>query len=121
MEEGREAEVPEALARKATEAAWEKQASDIVLLDVRKACSYADYLILCNGESERQIQAIVEAMDQAVKEDGGNLLRMEGGPDSGWVLMDFGDIIVHIFRPQERAYYALEELWGQANPLLRMQ
>ncbi len=92
-----------------------------MLLDARGICSYADFFILCNGESERQVKAITEAVDQAVKEGGGALLRQEGDAASGWVLLDFGDIIAHVFRPQERQYYALEELWSQANLLLRMQ
>lgn len=109
------------MARKAVEAAADKQASNIVLLDARKVCSFADYFVICNGESERQISAIYEEVGHRLKQEGVFPHHHEGTIDSGWLLLDFGDIIVHIFAPFERGYYQLDELWSQATPVLRIQ
>ncbi len=103
------------------EAAADKQASDIVLLDVRGVCSFADYFVICSGESERQISAIYEEVGHRLKHEGILPHHHEGTIDSGWLLLDFGDIIVHIFAPFEREYYQLDELWSQAVPVVRIQ
>ena len=109
------------VARKAVEAASDKQASDIVLLDVDRICSFASYFVICSGESARQITAIHEAIEDALKEEGIRPHHREGDLDSGWLLIDFGDVIVHIFAPAEREYYQLDELWSQAVPVVRIQ
>ncbi len=109
------------LARKAVEAASEKQAADIVLLDVKRFCTFADYFVICSGESERQIKAISDEIHEVLARAGAVLQRREGATNSGWILMDFGDVIVHIFAPQERDYYKLERLWSKATPLIRIQ
>jgi ribosome-associated protein len=103
------------------EAAADKQASDIVLLDARKVCSFADYFVICSGESERQVSAIYDEVGHRLKQAGILPSHHEGAVDSGWLLLDFGNIIVHIFAPFEREYYRLDELWGQAVPVLRIQ
>jgi ribosome-associated protein len=103
------------------EAAADKQASDIALLDVRGACSFADYFVICSGDSERQISAIYDEVGHRLKQAGISAYHHEGTIDSGWLLLDFGDIIVHIFAPFEREYYQLDELWSQAIPVLRIQ
>ena len=108
-------------ARKAAEAASEKLASDVVLLDVTSICSFASYFVMCTGESERQTAAIQDAIEQTLKEEGLRPHHREGDPDSGWLLLDFGDVIVHIFAPAEREYYRLDELWSQAVPVVRIQ
>jgi ribosome-associated protein len=109
------------VARRAVEAASDKQATDIVLLDVRRICSFADYFVICSGESERQIGAIHEEVGQALIKAGASPHHSEGTPDSGWVLMDFGDVIIHIFSTFERDYYQLEKLWNEAFPVVRIQ
>ena len=109
------------LARKAVEAASDKQASDISLLDARKVCSFADYLVLCSGDSERQIKAIFDEVAHTMKTEGILPNHHEGTIDSGWLLLDFGDVVVHIFSPSEREYYKLDELWSQAIPVVRIQ
>jgi ribosome-associated protein len=109
------------IARKAVTAASEKQASDIVLLDVREVCSFASYFVICSGESERQISAIHDEIEQTLKKEGIRAHHREGTLDSGWMLLDFGDIIVHIFAPAERAFYRLDELWSQAVLVVRIQ
>jgi len=108
-------------ARRAVEAASEKQAADVVLLDVNGICSFASYFVICSGESERQIAAILDAVEQTMKQEGLRPHHREGDLDSGWLLLDFGDVIVHIFSPAERQYYRLDELWSQAIPVVRIQ
>jgi ribosome-associated protein len=109
------------VANKAVEAASEKQASDIVLLDTRKVCSFADYFVICSGESTRQIKTIYEEVEHALKREGVLPHHHEGTLDSGWLLIDFGDVIVHIFASFEREYYQLDELWSEATPVVRIQ
>lgn len=98
-----------------------KQASDILLLDTREVCSFADYFVICTGESERQIHAICDEVEHALKKEGVLPHHFEGTLDSGWLLIDFGDVIVHIFAVAEREYYQLDKLWSQAVPVLRIQ
>jgi len=109
------------VARKAVEAASDKQASDILLLDARGVCSFADYFVICSGDSDRQIEAIRDEVGHMLKREGILPRHYEGTVDSGWLLIDFGDVIVHIFAPFEREYYQLDELWSQANPVVRIQ
>ena len=92
-----------------------------MLLDARGSCSFADYFVICSGESERQISAIYDEIWHRLKNEGILPHHREGTVDSGWLLLDFGDIIVHIFSPFEREYYKLDELWSQAVPVLRIQ
>ena len=109
------------VARKAVEAASDKQAGDIVLLDTQKVCSFADYFVICNGGTERQIRAIFEEVEHTLKKAGVSPIHHEGTIDSGWLLIDYGDVIVHIFATLEREYYELDKLWSQANLVLRIQ
>ena len=103
------------------EAASDKLATDIVLLDARGVCSFADYFVICSGDSERQIKAIYEEIEHTLKKEGTVPHHHEGTVDSGWLLLDFGDVIVHIFAPFEREYYQLDKLWSQATTVVRMQ
>ncbi len=103
------------------EAASDKQASDILLLDARGVCTFADYFVICSGDSGRQIKAIYEEVEHALKKEGILSHHCEGTLDSGWLLLDFGDVIVHVFAPFEREYYQLAELWSEAIPVVRIQ
>ena len=103
------------------EAASDKQAADVVLLDARGVCSFTDYLVICSGDSERQIQAIYNEVGHSLKKEGVLPHHHEGTVDSGWLLIDFGSVIVHIFTPFEREYYQLNKLWNQAIPIVRIQ
>ena len=103
------------------EAASNKQAMDIVLLDTRQVCGFADYFVICSGDSERQIKTIYEEVGHTLKKEGILPHHREGTVDSGWLLLDFGDVIVHIFAPPDRDYYGLDELWSQANLVVRLQ
>ena len=103
------------------EAASEKQATDIVILDCRGICSFADYFVILTGDNERQMVTVAEEIEHIFKNSGVKLLHEEGTPDSGWILLDFGDVIIHIFAPAEREYYQLDQLWSQAKVVLRVQ
>jgi len=92
-----------------------------VLLDARGVCSFADYFVICNGDSERQIQAIYDEVGHTLKKEGILPHHHEGTVDSGWLLLDFGNVIVHIFIPFEREYYQLDKLWSLATPIIRIQ
>ena len=104
------------------ELAEDKQAVDIVLLDIRPVSPVADYFVICSGTSERQLTAITKDITEALKRETRlTPLHTEGNAASGWVLLDYGDVVVHLFSPEEREYYRLEELWGAALPLVRIQ
>jgi len=93
----------------------------VLLLDIRGVASFADYFVIASGGAVRQIQAMMEAVDEAVSADGVEPMGREGEAGSGWVLLDYGDVIVHLFAPEERAYYDLEGLWHAAVPVVRIQ
>ena len=103
------------------ELASDKQATDIVLLDTRNVCSFADYFVICSGDSTRQIDAVREEIEHVLKKEGVAPHHYEGSTDSGWLLLDYGGIIVHIFASEERDFYQLEKLWGKASTLVRIQ
>jgi ribosome-associated protein len=109
------------LARRVVELAEEKQASDIVMLDLRPLNAVADYFVICSGESDRQLRAILQAIDEGVSRSTGLEARPEGTPASGWVLLDYGDVVVHIFSATMRDYYRLERLWSKATPVVVVQ
>ena len=92
-----------------------------MLLDAHELCSFADYFVICTSESSRQTEAIGDEIEKAVKAGGERILTREGDGESGWVLLDLGDVICHIFGPSEREFYQLEELWNAAPVILRIQ
>ena len=113
---------PQALARRIVELASDKQASDIVLLDIRSMSAVADYFVICTTMSERQMTAVVRDVADQLREEGGSRpLRVEGKATSGWVLVDYGDVVLHVFGAEQRSFYQLEALWSAAVPLVRMQ
>ena len=120
---GLEERVLEAIdvARQAVEAASDKQADDIVMLDTREVCSFADYFVICSGDSARQIEAIWQEIRGTLKREGVIPYHSEGAADSGWILLDLGEVIVHIFSPSQRLYYQLDDLWHNAIPVIRIQ
>jgi len=91
------------------------------MLDIRQISSFADYFVICTAESERQIHAICETIDGALSKEGIKLYHREGTEDSGWVLLDFGQVIVHVFSTPLREYYNIENLWSQASQVVRIQ
>ncbi len=92
-----------------------------MLLDIRSVTVIADYFVICSGTTERQIKAITDDIQEKLKkEDKLSPMHVEGTPDSGWVLLDYGPVIVHVFAPREREYYKLERIWSDAVVVLRM-
>jgi ribosome-associated protein len=99
----------------------DRQAQDIVLLDVRDVTLLADYFIICSGTSERQIRALSNEIPRQLKSEVGPPLSVEGEARGGWVLIDYGDVIVHIFASQTRELYDLEGFWQEAKTVVRIQ
>ena len=112
---------PVEYARRAVDVASDKQAADILMLDIRKVTSFADYFVIMSGESRRQMEALAEDLAHELKEAGATLHHKEGTPSSGWILMDFGDVILHLFATETREFYQLEQLWAKARPVIRVQ
>lgn len=99
-----------------------KKAENIVLLDLRPDAIIADFFVICTGNSDRQIKALADGVRLAIKEKYNRLpVSVEGKGESGWVLMDYGDVLVHIFGDEEREFYNLEGFWNQANVLVSIQ
>ncbi len=110
-----------ALARRVVELAEDKQASDIVMLDLRKLNAFADYFVVCSGESDRQLKAILSAIDEGITKELGLDARIEGSADTGWILLDYGDVVIHIFSSALRDFYRIEQLWNKATPVVIVQ
>jgi ribosome-associated protein len=109
---------PEALARKLAELADSKTATEIVVLDMRGLVSYTDFLVICTGRNERQAAAISDEVSLRLKRDKILLPRqVEGGPAAGWAVLDYLDCVLHVFTPEARDRYRLEQLWGDAPRL----
>lgn len=98
----------------AAKEALEKKAKDVLVIDLRGLSSVTDFFVICTGDSDIQVQAIAEHVKDKLKEAGFDLLRMEGYLHAQWVLLDFGDFVVHVFHHEARAFYSLERLWGDA-------
>ena len=111
---------PVELAKRIVEIAADKQATDVVLLDARKICSFTDYFVICSGDSGRQVEAIHRAIAEALKAEGDVHYHSEGTAASGWMLLDLGNIVVHIFSTAERDFYQLESLWSAAPVIVKM-
>ena len=109
------------LARRIVELAEDKKAADIVLLDLGELTTVADAFVICSGGSERQIDAIADGILASLREEGVKPIGREGAPESHWVLLDYGSVIVHVFTPPERDYYQLERHWSGARTVLRVQ
>lgn len=105
---------PEALAHAIAQLACDRKAIDLVELQVRDVLGYTDYFIVATGNTERQVKAIHDAIHRGLKDDHAILpRRVEGLTEARWVLMDYLDVVVHIFTPDAREYYRLEQLWGE--------
>jgi len=106
---------PEQLVEAITSFAQEKKAIDVVVLDLREVVGYTDYFVICSGNTSRQTKAIHDGILEGLKH-GPELLprRVEGAAGAEWILMDYLDVVAHIFTPQARDFYRLEDLWGEA-------
>jgi ribosome-associated protein len=99
----------------------ETPASDTVVLDIRGLSTFSDFFVICSGENERQLRAITERLQEELREDGIRPQRVEGTPQSGWMVIDYNDAIVHVFDNELRDFYKMERLWAEAPRLLAIQ
>jgi ribosome-associated protein len=100
---------------KAVRAALDKMATDVVVLDLRESQAFTDFFLLCSGQNPRQVKAIADAIEEALRAAKIRPAHVEGYDRAEWVLLDFFDFIVHVFAPQTRDFYSLERLWGDAE------
>jgi ribosome-associated protein len=103
------------------EIASDKQATDILLLDARGICSFTDYFVICSCDTSRQMHAVYDEISKVLKKEGVIPHHHEGEVDSGWLLLDYGEVVVHIFSLAEREYYQLDRLWQKASTVVRIQ
>ena len=99
----------------------DKKAEDIILLDLRKIVTFTDYFIICTATSSRMLNALADGVVEKTRTEHKKKGRIEGTPDAGWMIVDYGDIVVHLFDAELRQYYKLEELWDEGKVLLRVQ
>jgi ribosome-associated protein len=102
------------LLRSSVKAADDKRAEDIVVLNMKGISLIADYFMICHGNSDKQVQAIATEIKDKANENGYDIRRMEGYDEAKWILVDLGDVVAHVFHRDERTYYNLERLWGDA-------
>jgi ribosome-associated protein len=95
--------------------AEDKKATDIAVLDIRKIAFITDYFVIASGTSARQLQAIADEVSRTLKGEGRRRVGMEGYNDGAWVLVDFGDVVIHLFHEEMRRYYELENLWSEGK------
>ncbi len=108
-------------ARTAVDVASEGLASDVTMLDVRGISAFADYFVILTAESRRQMEALRESLEEKMETSGAVLHHREGTTVGGWVLLDFGDLVIHMFAPDAREYYQLEGAWPDAAEVVRLQ
>ena len=111
----------EELARRIIELAGDKKGHQIVLMDIAGLTTIADYFVIVSGDSNVQIKAIADHIEHELRDEGRRLHHKEGYQYQNWILLDYGDVIVHIFGALEREFYQLDELWREASPVLRIQ
>ena len=104
------------------DALLDKKGIDILVLDIHSQAVFADFFVICSGDSEPQLRALMQATQFEAKKGGDRMPKgVEGTPADGWVLVDFGDVVVHLFASEKRAYYDLESLWHKGRVVVRMQ
>ena len=99
----------------------DKKAEKILLLDIHEVAAFTDYFVICTGSSDRMLSALADAVSEAAHQLFQLPARIEGRPEDGWMLVDLGDTIVHLFSPDQRDYYHLEQLWDKGKILLKLQ
>ena len=113
---------PADIARRIVDVLSDRQAEDIVQLDIGALASFADFFVIATGQNSRHMNALIDAFEKELENDGVKTLHREGDSNSGWVLVDLGAVIVHLFTPEDREYYDLESLWTRAGvPSVRFQ
>ena len=109
------------MAHKIVDILDEKQGEDILFLDIHEVTTLAEYFIICTGSNIRLVQALVRTVKKEIKTEYGINPRLEGEAQAGWVLADYGDLILHVFSPDRREFYRLEELWSEGKTILHLQ
>ena len=115
------------LTKKITDLIFNKKGYDVKILDLRKVTSITDYFVICTGDSDTQVKAIADEVDKELRDEGIRSWHTEGYQALNWVLIDFVDVVVHVFKKETREYYNLEKLWGDAptvdvvDPLLKKE
>jgi ribosome-associated protein len=100
----------------------DKKGADIVLLDIRDEALFTDYFLICNGDNDRQLRTLANSITEDAKKKADlQAWGREGEAEGGWLLIDFGNLVVHLFSPEKRRYYKLEELWNSSHVVLRLQ
>ncbi|MBT3294807.1 MAG: ribosome silencing factor [Verrucomicrobia bacterium] len=119
MEASTHSEVPtgRALARRAVEILEDRKGENLLLIDVTDVSNLSDYVLLVNGSSPPHLKAMWNELQHTLKQEGVHAYRKSGMPDSGWMVLDYVDVVIHILSPEAREYYALEELWPEAPHL----
>ena len=113
---------PEEIAQRVVDILSDRQAEDVVLLDIHEIAPFTDFFVIATAQNQRQMAGLLDAFGKELANEGIKALRTEGQSDSGWVLVDFGPVIVHIFTPEDRARYNLEALWSRGGvPAVRFQ
>jgi len=112
---------PLKLAHTIVDALEEKKGEKIILLDIQKVASFTDYFVICTGTSDRMLDALAKGVEERVRAEHHKKGRKEGAGVAGWEVIDFGSVIVHLFAPEQRNFYKLEELWNEGKVLLRLQ
>lgn len=97
-----------------------RKAEDIVILDIKEIASFTDFFVIATGTSSRMLQSLGAALARETKTEFKKTSQPEGQADAGWILLDYGDVVVHLFSPDQRDYYRLEELWSEGNVILRL-
>jgi len=105
---------PREKALQAARAAVDRRGEEVLVLDMRGLMSICDYFVICNGRSRLHVEAIAQEVEEQMKAEGVRMTQSEGIPDASWVILDYLDVVVHIFEPQARRFYDLERLWGDA-------
>ncbi|MDX1501641.1 MAG: ribosome silencing factor [Thermoanaerobaculia bacterium] len=110
-------EAPDALdtVRAVAEAALSRKATELKVLDLSGLCDFADYFLICSGTNPRQVQAIGDAVDESLRRRGVRPLSIEGREPGRWMLLDYGDFLVHVFLEEIRSFYRLEQLWADGH------
>lgn len=111
------------LANRITDIIVDRQGEDVLILDLQKVATFTDYFVLCSGTSRRQLSALQSAIREELKQDDVRLVahKVEGEAETGWVLLDYNGVIVHLFSPDMRAFYDLEGLWNTARVVVQIQ
>lgn len=108
------------LAEKVAKMAWDKKAQDIVIMDLKKLTDVSDYFVIISGESDTHVKALFDHIEEELKKEQTFVWHKEGFQSLNWVLLDYIEVVVHIFKPKIREYYGLEKLWGDAK-LIRLE